>query len=186
MPKKREMMRIIGGKYKRRLIYWPMDPNIRPTKDRIREAIFAALNDIEGKTFLDLYAGSGSMGLEAISRGAKKVYFVDKGVPAIKCVTENIKALNITEEYEILKMDDMDALNIFKEKGIQFDIIFLDPPYKEGQYEEVINYILDNNIVASSGIIIAESDRQLIVNNPLINKEKQYKYGDILVTFYGV
>ena len=179
-------MRIIGGKYKRRLIYWPMDPNIRPTKDRIREAIFAALNDIEGKTFLDLYAGSGSMGLEAISRGAKKVCFVDKGVPAIKCVKENIETLGITEDYELLKMDDMTALNSFKEKNIQFDIIFLDPPYKEGRYEEIIDYILNNNIVAPHGIIIAESDHQLIINHSSIIKEKQYKYGEILVTFYGV
>lgn len=186
MPQKREMMRIIAGKYKRRLIYWPEDISIRPTKDRIREAIFAALGDIENKTFLDLYAGSGSMGLEAISRGTRKTVFVDKGLSAIKCIKENIALLNIKEDYELLKMDDESALKLFKENNIQFDIIFLDPPYKEGRYEEIIEFILNNNIIASHGIIIAESDHQLIIDHPLIAKEKQYKYGDILVTFYGV
>lgn len=186
MQQKREMMRIIAGKYKRRLIFWPEDISIRPTKDRIREAIFAILNDIEGKTFLDLYAGSGSIGLEAISRGAKKVYFVDKGVPAIKCINENVKALNIVEDYEILKMEDVDALNKFIKEDIKFDIIFLDPPYKEGKYEEIIHFILDNNLLNTYGIIIAESDRKLLLNHPLIIKNKEYKYGDIIVTFLGV
>lgn len=186
MPQKREMMRIIAGKYKRRLIYWPEDPNIRPTKDRIREAIFAALGDIEGKVFLDLYAGSGSMGLEAISRGAKKVYFVDRCVPAIKCIKENINVLDIKEDYELLKMSDKEALNIFKDNKIEFDIIFLDPPYEDGQYEEVIEFILNNDLISSYGIIIAESDHQLLIQNERINRTKEYKYGDILVTFYGV
>ena len=103
------MMRIVAGKYRHRLIYWPEDPSIRPTKDRVREAIFAALNDIEGKTFLDLYAGSGSMGIEALSRGAKEVTFVDKGEPALKCVRENLKLLSIEDDYKIIKANDFDA-----------------------------------------------------------------------------
>ena len=186
MPQKREMMRIIAGKYKHRLIYWPDDPNIRPTKDRIREAVFAVLNNIEGKVFLDLYAGSGSIGLEAISRGAKKVYFVDRGIPAIKCIKSNIEALDINEDYELLKMSDLEALNLFKANNIKFDIIFLDPPYKDGLYEEIIDYILDNDLISSYGIIIAESDHQLVVDHQRIIKSKQYKYGEIIVTFYGV
>ena len=186
MPKKREMMRIIAGKYRHRLIYWPEDPSIRPTKDRVREAIFGALGNIEGKVFLDLYAGSGSMGIEAISRGCKKVYFVDKGVPAIKCVNENVKLLNISEDYEIIKSEDNLALERFKSENVKFDIIFLDPPYQDGKYEEIIAYILDNDLLNSYGIIIAESNRKLLIENEKIIKEKQYKYGEILVTFYGV
>ena len=180
------MMRIIAGKYRHRLIYWPEDHSIRPTKDRVREAIFGALGDIENKIFLDLYAGSGSMGIEALSRGVKKTYFVDHGVTAIKCINENVKALNIKEDYEIIKSEDAIALNRFKNENIKFDIIFLDPPYLDGKYEEIITYILDNDLLNSCGIIIAESNRKLSITHEKIIKEKQYKYGEILVTFYGV
>lgn len=186
MPQKREMMRIIAGKYRRRLIYWPEDHSIRPTKDRIREAIFDALSDVSDKSFLDLYAGSGSMGLEAISRGASKVVFVDRGNSAINCINENIKLLDISEDYVVLKMDDESALNKFKLEGQSFDIIFLDPPYKDGKYEEIITYILDNDLVNNHGIIIAECNRPIMVNHSRINKVKDYKYGEIYVTFFGV
>ena len=180
-------MRIIAGKYRHRLIYWPDDSSIRPTKDRVREAIFASISShIDKAVFLDLYAGSGSMGIEALSRGAKKVYFIDHSVNAIKCVQENLKLLNVNEDYEIIKTDDASALNKFKEENIKFDIIFLDPPYLDGKYEEIITWILDNELINEHGIILAESNRQLSLNHHLIKKEKQYKYGEILVTYLGV
>ena len=88
-------MRIVGGKYRHRLISFPDDmAHTRPTKDRIREAVFSALGDISGYRVLDLYAGSGAMGIEAISRGAKHCYFVDKNNIAINCVKENLNSLS--------------------------------------------------------------------------------------------
>ena len=183
MPQ-REIMRIIAGKYKRRMIYGPNVKTTRPTKDRVRESVFMALSSLDDKIFLDLYAGSGSIGLEAISRGAKKTYFVDRNIDAIKCIKENIINLNITEDYEIIKNSDVDALKAFKEKNIKFDVIYLDPPYEEGEYQKIIDMIFDFGLLNEYGIIICESDKKLDIINPHIVSSKEYKYGDIYVTFY--
>ena len=126
------------------------------------------------------------MGLEAISRGARKVTFVDHNINAIKCVNENIKLLDIKEDYEILKLEDENALSSFKTNNVKFDIIFLDPPYKDGKYEEIITYILNNDLLNPYGIIIAESNRNLLIEHGSITRIKQYKYGEIQVTFFEV
>ena len=109
-------MRIVGGKYRHRLITWPDDAaHIRPTKDRVREAIFSALNDISDFVVLDLYAGSGAMGIEALSRGAKCAYFVDKNNIAISTVRQNLRDLKVDEEYKIIKDEEIftDLHNIY-------------------------------------------------------------------------
>ena len=178
------MMRIIAGKYKRRLIYWPDIPSTRPTKDRVRESTFMALSSLDNKVFLDLYSGSGSIGIEAISRGAKKVYFVDNNVNAIKCIKENINLLSITEDYEIIKSLDIDALKMFQEQKIKFDVIYLDPPYESKTYQTIINLLFANDLLNECAIIITECDRKLDINHPLIISQKEYKHGDIYVTFY--
>lgn len=175
-------MRVIAGLYRHRLLKYPENnPNIRPTKDRIREAFFSALGDITGKTFLDLYAGSGAMGIEAISRGAKKSYFVDNNLEAIKYVKENIATLKI-ENAEVLIMDDMVALNHFHEKTTQFDIIFLDPPYESGRYLEVIEFIYKNNLLGKGGVLAFESKHKIPLNPLWYSKIKEYHYGEITVT----
>ena len=111
-------MRVIAGEYRhRKLLYPENNVNIRPTKDRIREAFFSSLGDIEGKSFLDLYAGCGSMGIEAISRGARYSTFVDMNNESISYVRKNIDSLHINDKAEILKMMDEVALAKFK-KGI--------------------------------------------------------------------
>ena len=132
-------MRIVAGKYRHRNIIYPENnPNIRPTKDRIREAIFSALNNIEDKICVDLYAGSGAMGLEAISRGAKKVYFNDISNAAINVVKENVKSLKIENNYYNISLnDDFSFLNSLNEK---VDIFFIDPPYQKGEYNKLLNF----------------------------------------------
>ena len=175
-------MRVIAGIYRHRHLKYPENnPNIRPTKDRIREAFFSSLGDISDKTFLDLYAGSGSMGIEAISRGASKTYFVDNSLEAIKYVKENISDLGI-ENAEVLIMDDMAALNHFKEKGMSFDIIFLDPPYESGRYLEVIEFIYKNKVIKNNGILAFESKHKIVVNPKWYSKIKEYHYGEITIT----
>ena len=130
-------MRVVGGIYKRRLITYPDDAeHIRPTKDRIREAIFSAVGDIDGYKGLDLYSGSGAMGIEGLSRGCSSMVFVDNNKLAIETTKKNINSLGITNA-EIFFKNDFDALEIFKKENRVFDIVFLDPPYKAGKYEEL-------------------------------------------------
>ena len=175
-------MRVIAGIYRHRILVGPTDdPEIRPTKDRIREAFFSSLGDISGKTFLDLYAGSGSMGIEAISRGASKSTFVDKNDKAIHYVNENLKSLKI-ENAEVLKITDIQALALFNDRKRQFDIIYIDPPYESGQYEEVISYIFEHNLLSNNGILAFESKRQVTLNPLWYNIIKEYHYGEISVT----
>ena len=179
-------MRIVGGKYRHRLISFPDDmTHTRPTKDRIREAIFSALGNIEGYNVLDLYAGSGAMGLEALSRGASKATFVDISPLAIKTIKDNIVSLKIPEsEYEIIKNKDLQAIELFKEKGLKFDLVILDPPYEQGEYEKVVNLLFDNNLLSDKAIIVMEANRKITLENIDYQKNKEYHYGEIMVFIY--
>lgn len=175
-------MRIVGGIYKRRLITYPDDAeHIRPTKDRIREAIFSAIGDIEGYRGLDLYSGSGAMGIEALSRGASFMTFVDNNKVAIKTTKDNLSSLKI-ENAEVLFMDDESAIKKFIDEKRVFDIIFLDPPYKKGRYEEIISLFIKNDLLSERAIIVNESDRSIDVDEALFKRRRDYKYGDILVS----
>lgn len=174
-------MRVIGGIYRHRKLTYPEDnKNIRPTKDRIREAFFSIVGDLDRKTFLDLYAGCGSMGIEAISRGAAKSYFVDNNKESINYVKDNLESLDISN-YELLYTDDFKALEKFKNEGIKFDVVYLDPPYEKGKYEDILSYIYSNNLLNHNAIVTCETNREIIIN-PLWNQTiKEYHYGEITV-----
>ena len=173
-------MRIVAGIYKRRLIVYPDDAShIRPTKDRIREAIFSALGDLTGYIGLDLYSGSGAMGIEGLSRGCKFMTFVDNNKLAIETTKKNISNLGITNA-EVLFMDDTKAIELFINDKKKFDIIFLDPPYKTGKYEEIVDLLIKNELLSEHGIIVMESDRDIEISHPF-TKRRDYKYGDIKV-----
>ena len=176
-------MRIVGGKYRHRLINWPGDMNVtRPTKDRIREAIFSALGDIEGLNSLDLYAGSGAMGIESLSRGCKTASFVDTSNLAIKTIQENLDSLKVEKnEYVLYGWDDKSALKIMESKGYFFDLVFLDPPYEKGEYYEIISQLFDKNLLSEKAIIVVEANKPQIFDNNLFNRIKEYKYGPIYV-----
>ena len=179
-------MRIVGGKYRHRNIIYPDDAShTRPTKDRVREAIFSALGDISGACALDLYAGSGAMGIEALSRGAAHCTFVDISPIAIKVIKENIANLKIQEnEYEIIKNKDFNALELFKQKGQKFDLIILDPPYEEGQYEAVVEKLDSNGLLSENAVIVMEANRSIKLENIDYQKNKEYHYGEIMVFIY--
>ena len=175
-------MRVIAGIYRHRLLDYPEDdPGIRPTKDRIREAFFSSLGDISGKSFLDLYAGSGSMGIEAISRGASTSTFVDISDKALNYVKKNIQSLGI-ENAEVLKLSDIQAVTLFHDRKQSFDIIYIDPPYEKGNYEEIIAYIFENDLLSKNGVLAYESKRKVETNPLWYNKIKEYHYGEISVT----
>lgn len=173
-------MRIIAGKYRHRLISWPTDKNTRPTKDRIREALFSILGESYNKSFLDLYSGSGGVGLEALSRGYV-VHLNDKSNASIKCIKSNISNLHLDEfdKYTLTQEDDLSLLQAFIKEEKKFDIIFLDPPYKYENVLNIIKYIKENGIISNNGTIILESDQKFDFENFGFTKIKIYKYGEI-------
>ena len=179
-------MRIVGGKYRHRIIIYPDDAShTRPTKDRVREAIFSALGDISGARVLDLYAGSGAMGLEALSRGASHATFVDISLVAIKVIKDNISNLKIdNSEYEVIKNRDINALEFLKQKGEKFDLIILDPPYEEGQYEDIVTKLNNDGLLSENAIIVMEANRPIKLENIDYKKNKEYHYGEIMVFIY--
>jgi 16S rRNA (guanine966-N2)-methyltransferase len=168
-------IRVVAGKYKGRKLAFPISDDLRPTKDMVKEGVFSAVNAaISASIFLDLFAGVGSIGIEALSRGANKVTFVDKSDLAIYYIKENLKSLN--EDYEIVKSDYLDYLkenaNTFK-----FDIAYLDPPYKEDTLK-IYKEVRDANILKRDSIIILESDKDIL--GELTKEEtnvREYKYG---------
>ena len=180
------MMRIVGGKYRHRNIIYPDDAShTRPTKDRVREAIFSAVGDISNARVLDLYAGSGAMGIEALSRGASHCTFVDISPIAVKVIKENIANLKINQsEYEIIKNKDIYALDLLKQKGNKFDLIILDPPYEEGQYELIIDKMNNDGLLSENVIIVMEANRLIKLENIDYKKNKEYHYGEIMVFIY--
>ena len=177
-------MRVIAGKYRHRILKWPDDvSHIRPTKDRIREAIFGALGNIENKICLDLYSGSGAMGIEALSRGCSKAVFVDINNIALNTTKDNLKTLNIPfTDYLVLALEDVKAIEKLAKDGYVFDLVILDPPYKEGKYEEIINLLKDNNLLSKEAIIVTESDREIKLPIEEFQKVRNYKYGEIRVS----
>lgn len=179
-------MRIVGGKYRHRLIIYPDDmEHTRPTKDRIREAIFSALGDITNSNALDLYAGSGAMGLEALSRGANKCAFVDVSPIAIKTIKGNLDNLKITsEEYILIKDKDINALERFKTLNEKFDLVFLDPPYEQGQYQQIVDLLLSKDLLNEHAVIVIEANRDVNLENIEYQKKKDYHYGEIKVFIY--
>jgi len=176
-------MRIVAGKYRHRLLLWPDDEkNIRPTKDRIREAIFSSLGDIANLKALDLYAGSGAMGLEALSRGAKHSTFVDNNKIALETIKKNISSLKIaSDEAKIMPMEDQKALALFIKDDICFDLIFIDPPYLFDNYENLINQFLNNKLLSKDGMIVIESQKNLSFDSAKWKSIRRYQYGEINV-----
>ena len=174
-------MRIVAGKYRHRIIDYPdNNPDIRPTKDMVREGVFSALGDISNYKVLDLFAGSGSMGIEALSRGASICYFVDKSELAIKVIKKNCFNLGI-ENARVMHADYDYVLNELITKGERFDLIILDPPYASGFYTRVLKMIYDNNLISDKGMVVVESEGNISYEDFAFIKSKRYHYGKTYV-----
>ncbi len=175
-------MRIITGLARGRKLIEPEGMSIRPTTDQVKESIFNIIQfDIEGRSFLDLFAGSGQMGLEALSRGAKSATFVDESKAAIKLVRDNI-ALSKLEGARVQQGDSISFL-AGKEK---FDIIFLDPPYESPLLEKALEKIVQFDKLNSGGIIVCECQNEKAL--PELEEPyrflKSYRYGKIKITVF--
>ncbi len=170
-------MRIISGKYKGKKIEGYDIEGTRPTQDRVKESLFAIIqNDLREKTVLDLFAGSGNLGIEALSNGANCAYFVDHEKKCIQVLKRNLE--NIQEEYHVLDFDYQKALDYFYEKQITFDIIFLDPPYHFQYLDEILKKVINFGLINEDGIIVCEYEfDQFQEEYPNLELEKEKKYG---------
>lgn len=181
-------MRIIAGKFRSRRIFAPPGEATRPTSDRLRETLFNVISgDVPGSVFLDLYAGSGAVGLEALSRGAVKVYAVERDRAAQRLVEQNLAALGITEHFELLKTDVAPGLRELAADGVQFDIVFLDPPYEDhGAYERSARLLAKLMLVKDGGLVIAEHEKHFDPGERLSGfaRYRTLKQGDAVLSFY--
>lgn len=168
-------MRIISGKYKGRKVEGYNIDGTRPTMDRVKESVMGIIqNKLKDSICLDLFAGSGSVGIELISNGASTCYFVDNNKKVIETLKKNLETLKVSEEYYLYLNDYSSALKRFLENKIKFDIIFLDPPYKNNYINSCLTLIEKYDLLNNGGIVICEYESEVINSELSLIKEKSY------------
>jgi 16S rRNA (guanine(966)-N(2))-methyltransferase RsmD len=183
-------MRVIAGQYRSRVLYAPPGLDTRPTSDRLRETLFNVLAPrIEGAIFLDLYAGSGAVGMEALSRGAAQAIFVEKAEPALRAIRTNLAALGVKDNYSVEARNASPALKRLKETGQHLDLVFLDPPYaQEKEYTATLNLLGGEcrSVLAPGALVIAEHEkrRELDAQYGSLIRYRILKQGDAALSFY--
>ncbi|SMC21616.1 16S rRNA (guanine(966)-N(2))-methyltransferase RsmD [Clostridium acidisoli DSM 12555] len=181
-------MRIIAGLAKGRKLLSPEGfDTTRPTLDRVKEAIFNIIQEsVPYSVALDVFAGTGSLGLEAVSRGAKQCYLVDKSPVTFPLLKKNVENLNFTDKCECLNMDSYKALEHLDKKGIIFDLIFIDPPYRKNMIPPAIEYISNSNLLDKGGLIVTKIDslEEIYEGNEKITLINHRKYGKTIICFY--
>ena len=177
-------MRVITGKARGVQLKTPDGMLTRPTADRVKEALFSIINfDLPGAAVLDLFGGTGQLGIEALSRGAASAVFVDAGEPACRLIRENLKRTKLESDAKVIRSDYLDYLKRCREK---FDIIFLDPPYAEVFLENALKSITEIDILQSGGIIVTERPvgKELPWDFEGFTRSKDYKYGNTVLAIY--
>lgn len=181
-------MRIIAGRYRSRRLKSPLPAGVRPTSDRLRETLFNILGDrVIESVFLDAYAGMGGVGLEAISRGASKVYFVERSVKACEAISSNLDLLEIGRSCRIFRMDSDYAFKEFEENNERFDIAFLDPPYdRKDLYKNDLESLGSRMLLAPEGLVVIEHSRKVDLPEAVsgVRKIRNLKQGDSALSFY--
>lgn len=184
-------MRVISGKYRSRPLRALAGLDVRPTSDRLRETLFNVLTAgapgaLEGTSWLDLYAGTGAVGIEAVSRGAGSVTFVEKTKQAARAIRENLKSLKISDGADVIEQDVLKAL---PQLTGPYDYCFFDPPYRlEGQYEGVLRALSELNVMKSGGVVIAEHDKRFDPGEGVggVRRYRTLLQGDAALSFYRV
>lgn len=177
-------MRVITGKAKGVALKTPEGLLTRPTADRVKEALFSVINfDVPGADVLDLFGGTGQLGIEALSRGAKSAVFVDHQANACALIKENLRRTKLEEQGTVVRSDYLEYL---KRTRNQFDIVFLDPPYAEVFLETALKCLSEIDILRSGGIIVTERPvgKALDQNFPGFVRSRDYKYGKTLIAIY--
>lgn len=179
-----KILRVTSGEHKGRRLSAGRKMKIRPTSDRVKESIFDTLRgEIEGKRVLDLFAGAGSLGIEALSQGALSVTFVDTSSQSINILKRNLENLRLTDQASILRLDGLKALNKL-DSGYQ--IIFADPPYLKGFAQKIVDIAAISGVLETGGILILERHKKenLIFPEEKLILLKERKFGDTLISFF--
>ena len=187
-------MRIIGGRYRSRLLDAPAGLKTRPTSDRLRETLFNVLTPgnpqaLEGTVWLDLFAGTGAVGIEAISRGAKQAYFVESSTAAAKLIEQNLQSLGIAGGYKILRDDLSGVLWRLQREHVVADVVFLDPPYRMQQvYEEALNALSNSSIVWAMSLVVAEHEKKFDPGEEFgsLRRVRKLVQGNAALSFYRI
>jgi 16S rRNA (guanine966-N2)-methyltransferase len=185
-------MRVISGKYGSRPLRSLRGKDIRPTSDRLRETLFDILTAgnpaaLEGRVWLDLFAGTGAIGIEALSRGAKQVYFVDCSHAAAELIRANLQNLKVDDGFKILQDDLAQALWHLQREHVAADVVFLDPPYRmKESYGEVLRALADSSVIWAMSVVIAEHERKFDPGEVFgaLRRFRRLVQGDSALSFY--
>ncbi len=186
-------MRVIAGKYRSRPLRSLRGLEIRPTADRLRETLFNVLVGgdpacLAETVWLDLYAGSGAVGIEALSRGARMVYFIEEDARATALVRQNLRSLNLeTDSYEVLEREVLAGLRRLDAQAVSCDFCFLDPPYRMHRaYEETLGFLSQSRLLQPKSVVIAEHDRKFDppATAGVLRRHRKLEQGDAALSFY--
>jgi len=185
-------MRVIAGTYKSRRLQSLPGLDLRPTADRLRETLFDILTPgnpeaLAGKVWVDLFAGTGAVGIEALSRGAESVIFVETSSRAVELIRKNLQGLKIETGFQVLKQDAVRAISYLRKSGLQADFVFLDPPYQmEEVYARTLEAISDGGILKPHGLVIAEHQKKFDPGATVASLERHRLLiqGDAALSFY--
>jgi 16S rRNA (guanine966-N2)-methyltransferase len=185
-------MRVIAGQFRSRPLRSLRGMDIRPTSDRLRETLFDVLcagnpDALAGTTWLDLYAGTGAVGIEALSRGAGNLYFAESSRTAADLIAANLKSLGIGDRFEIVRTDAVKALRQWESAGVGADFVFLDPPYRlREEYGKALTALTEGNLLHASSLVIAEHDKRFDPgqNFGRLHRSRELKQGDAALSFY--
>ncbi len=181
-------MRVISGTYRGLHLGTLKGANLRPTSDQMRETLFDVLGpEIEGAAFVDAYAGSGAVGIEALSRGASEVVFIEHHRPAQQLIRKNLATLGITSGYYLLRTNVAKGLERLEREGSRFDFLFLDPPYDAiSEYHHILRLLARSHLLAPQSLVIAEHSRYCLLEEAYGNLRRQrlIRHGDAQFGFY--
>jgi 16S rRNA (guanine(966)-N(2))-methyltransferase RsmD len=182
-------MRVIAGQYKSRKLVAPPGSETRPTADRLRETLFNIVSaSVTGSVWLDLFAGTGAIGIEAISRGARMAYFVESSKRAIRVIRANLAFLKIEEGFEIIEREAATALRMLDSQAVSCDFCYLDPPYRKmGDYEQVLGFLSQSRLLGAGSLAIAEHDKHFDPGEAFgsLRRRRTVKQGDAVLSFYA-
>jgi len=181
-------MRVIAGQYRSRKLAAPAGDTVRPTSDRLRETLFNVIAPLIPEcVFVDVFAGTGAVGIEALSRGARQAYFIEQEKRAARVIRENLASLQITEGFEVMEREAMHALRQLDALAVVADVVFLDPPYSaHGSYEQALGFLSQSRLVGEKALVIAEHDKHWDPGEKFgaLERYRVLKQGDAVLSFY--
>ena len=185
-------MRVIAGKLRSRRLRSVRGADIRPTSDRLRETLFNVLtagnpDALDGSVWLDLYAGTGAVGIEALSRGAAMVFFVESSPAAASLIAQNLRSLGLEIGFRILRQEVTRALRNLEAENIGADFVFIDPPYRlQSAYDETLSLLSKSKLLGANAVIVAEHQKEFDLEDDLLSLQRyrKLKQGDSVLSFY--